>query len=164
MRTFAIASLVLTSLFLGACGGDSGGGGGGGPEGTYVMDAEAMKAEMAKTPEMQQAMKAIEKMPADQRAEAEKAMAAGQAEGMKKMDFTVTLSGDGSFSVTGNADGKEQAKGTWKLDGKKLAIVTTHERGKAQENPETLHGTLENGVLRFKPQKDMPFDLVFKKK
>ncbi len=166
MRTFAIALLLTTSLFAAGCGGDSGGGGGGGPAGTYVMDTAAMKPEIEKMmgPMMEMAKKALEMMPEDQRAKAQKEMDAKSADMMKEFNFTVTLNGDGTFAVVGATEGKkDQARGTWKLDGTTLSITTTHERGKEQENPETIQGTLKNGVIRMRPEKDMPFDLVFKK-
>jgi hypothetical protein len=159
--TSSIVVLVATSLFLSACGGDAAG-----AEGTYALDMTAMKPvieEMA-GPAMAQAKKALEMLPPEQRAAMEKKVTEQQAEMLSNFDFEVTLEGDGSFRVVGVKDGKDQAKGTWKLEGTKLLITTTHQRGKKEEEPETLEGTLENGVITFKPDKSMPFDLVFRKK
>ncbi|MDJ0522955.1 MAG: DUF5004 domain-containing protein [Planctomycetota bacterium] len=166
MRTFAIALLATTCLFLGACGGDSGGGGGS-PEGTYVMDMESMKPEVEKMvgPMFDAAMKMLEMLPEDQRAAKKKELNAkkdeAMAEAMKNMNFSAVLNSDGTFHVKeGDA---VKAKGTWKLDGETMTFTTTEEDGKKKDNPEALAGTFKNGTIRFKPEKDMPFDLVFKK-
>ena len=135
MRAFATALLITTTIFLSACGSDSSD-----AAGTYTLDKTAMKALL------------------------EEKMGPGSAAMLERMNIEVTLNADGSFAVKADEDGKGGAKGTWELDGTKLLVTTTHQNGEKEEKPETLTGKLEGDVITFRPKKDMPFDLILKKK
>jgi hypothetical protein len=160
MRCLALALVLATSLLAAGCGDSSAGG----PAGTYDLDAKLMKPEIEKmmATMFDASMQMLDMLPPEQKAEAMKKIEEQKAGMMDEFNFVLTMNGDGSYAVT--QGDKTKAKGTWTASGSVISITTTEENGKPKADPETLNGTYENGMLRFKPDKDMPFDLIFRKR
>jgi hypothetical protein len=91
-----------------------------------------------------------------------KAQAKQMAEASK---MTVSLKGDGTFTASGAMMGDEvSAGGTYEVKGDQITFTTTMEDGEEVEDGDVMTGTIKNGVIRFKPEEEMPFELVFRKK
>ena len=70
------------------------------------------------------------------------------------------------WSVQGTMAGEEQdAGGTWSREGDELTLEQTFENGEAKEEPETMKGTFENGVIELIPDEEagVPFAIVLRK-
>ncbi len=89
-------------------------------------------------------------------------------ERLKTFTFELTVAEDGTWHAAGTMDeGEEQsARGTWtdKGDGA-YEFLQTEENGEKPDEPQTLHATYEDGVLRLEmPNELLPFSLVLRKR
>ena len=165
MKTIWSALAVISCAFLLGCGDDAGSGGGGGvaegPAGTYVLDAAALEAAYVEmSQKMTEGMSGID---IDMEKTLEGARETARKEAAEAQGMEAVLVPDGTFHVTGMGKGKS-VKGTWKQEGDKIVFTVTEEDGEKQDPPEVRTGSYENGVIRVRPEADMPFDLVFRKK
>ena len=93
----------------------------------------------------------------------EQARETAKKEAAEMQNMEAVVAPDGTFHVTGLGKVKS-VKGTWKQEGDKIVFTTTEEAGEKKDPPEVLNASYENGVIRVRPEADMPFDLVFRKK
>jgi hypothetical protein len=142
---------VVAVLFT-ACGGDEVGGGSS-LAGTYQLE---------KSEELKQGIMVVAghdaaagEMTDEQRQQIEAMIDA--------MTMTMVLKEDGTFTVDGNLAEAFSASGTWKADGTKLTLTTTHENEEEQEEPDVREAVIENGSIRMPKDADTPFDMVLRK-
>ncbi len=166
--TISVIALAMCLACFG-CGGEGGGSGGsGGVAGVYVLDGDAMMPAIEKMigPMLEAAQKMMEALPADERARQEKDMEVKMQERkdemLKELTLEVHLNEDGSFVAKDK--GKTRAMGTWSSTGSAITFTTTEENGKKKDPPEVINGAIDGGNIRFRPDKQMPFDLVLKRK
>lgn len=141
-----------------------------GPEGTWVLDFEAMKVSMRPMIEAEFARQKaqLDRLPPDQRAIAEKMLpsldsivdSAIEQFGQMSLDVTLEPGGSARFaSRTG--DKAESGKGTWRLDGVRVVITTTETNGRPAteaERRESPPFTFRGGRLEMEgPGFSIPF-------
>ena len=143
----AVLAMTLTLSLVG-CGSEG--------AGTYVIDTENLIEVIS-----EQAMK----MPG--MTDEMKDMALGEAKKQaEQMKLELVLNSDGSlvstFEIMGN---KEEAKGTWKLEGDKLTMTNTWENGEdlEEEDYDTAVATYKSGEIHITPE-GAPFSLKLVKK
>jgi hypothetical protein len=166
MRQTLLLTLVVTSALLVGCGNDSGGGAAGvisgsGVAGTYVLDAEDMLEKMQKMM-MEQMGDMVKQMPPEQLEEMKKEM----AKNAQSMNVEMSVKADNTWTGTAKMGGdkKETSSGTWSKSGDTITFTLTHEDGKEKDEPESIKGVLVDGGIKLKPEKDMPFDIVLRRK
>ena len=131
--------------------------------GVYVLDAEAIEESAMNEvrAEFEKSMKGKDEQ-VRQQMEQQWTQMKGQVKTMlKTMTIQLEVKKDGTFFVKGQADVNEMsASGTWEWKDGKLLMTVTESDGKREEKPETVPATLENGVLRMKPDKNVPFEFI----
>jgi hypothetical protein len=155
MRHVLVLCLAILAVSLAGCGGDSGG-----VVGSYSMDAGDFLAKMEEMM-LKQMGPMLDQMPPEQVAEMKKQM----LEGAKDAKVELEVKADGTFKVTAVMQGDtDVTTGTWKQEGDVITFVETGEDGKPKEGGETIKATLKDGNLMLKPDEQMPFDVVMKRK
>ena len=138
-KILGFAAVALLATVFAGCGNS------GGPVGTWVIDASALREGMKPklNEELTKQKADFEKLPADQRAMAEKMMPSldkmlDQAfEQFSKMSMEMTFESGGAASFSMDMAGnKESGKGTWKQDGDKIIVTTTEKNGKPATDAE----------------------------
>ncbi len=147
LRTMYTALLLLATIacigVLPGCGSDANAD----IVGTYELDTDAVKAELAAAA-----------------TESEEAAAKAEFASMllDAMEMSITLKSDGTLDIRVRAmgDSDEQA-GTWTRNGNELTITTAKEG----DEPETGTVIIEGNNLRLMPDPgdDMPIEMIFQK-
>jgi hypothetical protein len=120
-----------------------------GPEGTYRLDRDSMLASLLDQ-RIEEAAEELEGLSEEERAHRVEELRAEVVKEMGEFSLTVDLLAGGRFEASALFFGESQtAEGTYEIDGEKITLVTTHENGEEQENPEKISGTLKEGVLRL---------------
>ena len=144
------AGFGLVALLLAACGG-------GGIEGSYEMDENAVRAA---------AMEWLSKNPlppGTSREVFDKQLEEAIEAQMAERTMALELKPDGTYvlAVRMGAESTE-VKGTWKREGPKLTMVTTHENGEERKDPDSVEAEYADGRITLREKMEYP--LVFKKK
>ena len=159
MRHALVLAVAILAVSLAGCGDDAGGGANG-VVGTYSLDLDTfvLKAEEAA---MAQFAPMLAQMPPEAVAKMKEEMLAG----MKAAKFDVELKADGTFEVTQTMQGDtDRITGTWTQAENVLTFVEVEMNGEPKADALTIKATLEDGNILYKPEPDMPFDLVLIKK
>lgn len=155
MRHALVLTLAVVAISIAGCGNDADE-----VAGTYTLDVEDFvpKAEAAM---MEQLGPMLAQMPPEQLAMMKEKMLAG----MKETKVNVEITPDGIYKITSVMQGNTDViTGTWTRAGDVLTFVEVEENGKPKDKPMTSKATFKDGKLMYKPEADMPFDLVLVKK
>lgn len=157
MRNASLLTLLVLAVALTGCGNDSGGSS---IVGTYSLDASAFLAQMQQMMEKEMG-EMLAAMPEEQ-VEKMKAEMLEESRGTK---VDMEIKADNTWTGTAITKGKtEVTSGTWSRDGDTIAFTSTHEDGKKKDKPDVMTGTIEGDSIRVRPDEDMPFDMVLKRK
>lgn len=158
MRHALVLALAVLALSLGGCGDDAGGSG---IVGSYSMDGADFLGKMQDMM-LEQMGPMLEQMPPEQVAKMKEEMTAE----MKDSKVDLEIKADGTFEVHAKmqSDQTDVIKGTWTQEGDVITMVETEKNGEPKEDGETIKATLKDGDLMLKPEEEMPFDIIMKRK
>lgn len=151
----AVPSLAVLLLLASCAGGTK-------VAGTYELDVSKMVEQAQKEMEKEMAAKAGGK--AGAMGEMMQKMISQMLEQLKKSKGQITLREDGTFEGEMDMGGRKSTiKGTWKLEGDRVTMTSTHQDGK--EKVETQTGTLRGDEIHVETgQGGRKMTLVLRKK
>jgi len=85
---------------------------------------------------------------------------------LEESDLAFVFETDLTWKVAGTMAGETQdAGGTWSREGNELTLLQTYENGEEKDEPDTMTGTFEDGVIELVPDDEagVPFAIVLRK-
>lgn len=146
MRNPTLALLGLLAFSLVSCGG-----GGSGVEGTYVPDEAALRTAIKDW------LSANPPPPGVSAEEFGRLIDESIDEQAGAWSMELVLEPDGTFTSFAKMGTEAMdSRGTWKLDGSKLVLTTTHEGGAEKPEPEVMAAEFADGRITLREKMDYP--------